>query len=62
VPLADRDRVEPELLGLPGRGQRLLKPVGGADQPAGDRVLEVGENVEELKPHNAIVPSLLTLS
>jgi hypothetical protein len=53
VALADGDRVEPELLGLAGRGQRLIQPVGGAYQPTGDRVLNVGENVKQLKSHDA---------
>jgi hypothetical protein len=51
VTLAQRDGVEAELLGVAGGGDRLLKPFGGADEPAGDRVLDVGQDVEELKPH-----------
>ena len=53
MPLAHGDRVEPEFLRLPGRRQRLLKPVSGADEPAGDRVLDVGQDVKKLKPHDA---------
>ena len=54
VPLAQGDRVEPEFLGLTGRRQRLLKPVSGADKPAGDGVLDVGQDVKQLKPHDAL--------
>jgi hypothetical protein len=54
VPLADGDRVEPELLGLTGRGHRLLKPVGGTDKAPGNRVLDVRQDVKELKPHDRL--------
>jgi hypothetical protein len=54
VPLADGDRIETELLGLTGRGYRLLKPVSGADKPAGHRVLDVGQDVKKLKPHDRL--------
>jgi hypothetical protein len=53
MPLAHGNRVEPQFLRLPGRRQRLLKPVSGADESAGDRVLDVGRNVKKLKPHDA---------
>jgi hypothetical protein len=56
VPLTESDRVVAELLGPAGRRQRLRKPLGRADQPAGDRVLEVRQDVEHLESHDAFPP------
>jgi hypothetical protein len=57
-PLAEGDRVAAELLGPPGRRQGLRVPLGRADQPAGDRVLDIRQDVEHLESHDAFLPDL----
>jgi hypothetical protein len=55
VPLAERDRVEAEFLGAAGRRDRLGVPLCGAHDQAGDRVLDVRQDVKNLKSHDSIV-------
>jgi hypothetical protein len=55
VPLADGHRVEAELLRAAGRRQRLRVPLGRADDPARHRVLEVRQDVQDLKSHDSFL-------
>ena len=52
--LAQGDGVEADLLGALRCRDRLRVALGRADLPTGDRVLQVGEDVEQLEPHEPI--------